>query len=99
MQQLNQGGDGNIQNQMVVQQDILTGLIFDDDNIKEDAKSMKLAIYKHSQLIKTLNEICALIPSEEQKLRLIGLYLCNYKVMKQRDLDHLLSFVDTSKFP
>lgn len=79
------GGDGNILNQMQVQQDILSGLMFDDEIT--GTKDLKLPIYKHGELIKTIKDICAVIPTEEQKVRLLSLYILNYKIMKDVDFD------------
>ena len=81
---------------MQVQQDILSGLVFDDDIT--GTEDLKLPVYKHSHLVKTIKDICALIPTEEQKARLLSLYLMNYKVQKDVDFDQLLSFVQEKPY-
>mmetsp|Transcript_28850 Transcript_28850/g.43569 ORF Transcript_28850/g.43569 Transcript_28850/m.43569 type:complete len:143 (+) Transcript_28850:1336-1764(+) len=72
------------------------GLNFGDGSKVNYAKLAKL---KPAQLIKQMQALTRKMSDERQKLKLLCLYVLNYKIKTEKDFKLLKSMVDEAKFP
>lgn len=81
-----------------MQQNILSGLNFEPDKTG-NINYQKLAKFKSSQLIVQLQRMAQLISDERRVVKLIVLYIANYKIKTDKDFRLLCSLFDQSVFP
>lgn len=77
-----------------VQQNILTGV-----DVSEIGQSEALDKYKQTELVEQIRSACQHSISEEQKVRLIALYVCNYKLKNEQEFEMLCSLFSVKKHP